>query len=149
MDFYLLRHGEAAAGALDPQRSLTRVGRQNVERVGNLAVARGVQVSVIFHSGILRARQTAEILAECLSPPHGVQALSGLLPQDDPVIARGELESSQTSVMLVGHLPHLSRLAGLLVHGNSEREAVNFAPATLACCSNDGSLWKIAWLLSA
>jgi phosphohistidine phosphatase len=148
VDFYLVRHGEAVAESLDPQRPLTRVGRQKVERVANLTAARGVQVSVVFHSGILRARQTAEILAESLCPLHGVQMLSGLQSQDDPLITRAELESARASAMLVGHLPHMSRLAALLVHDDPEREVVNFAPATVVCCSKESALWKIVWVLS-
>ena len=58
-----------------------------------MAVAKNVQVSAIFHSGILRARQTAEILAEHLQFNLGVKQLSGLLPQDDPAVAKGELEA--------------------------------------------------------
>jgi len=57
-----------------------------------MAVAKNVQVSAIFHSGILRAKQTAEILAEHLQFNLGVEQLSGLLPQDDPAVAKGSLK---------------------------------------------------------
>jgi phosphohistidine phosphatase len=148
MDFYLMRHGEAVSETIDPLRPLSALGRQEVERVARLAVARNVQVSAVLHSGILRARQTAEIIAAPLCPPGGVRQISGLLPQDDPWIAKAELESAQESVLLVGHLPHMNRLAALLVHGDADRAAVEFAPATLVCCSSVGSQWKMGWFLT-
>ena len=148
MNFYLVRHGEAVSERVDPQRPLTQVGREEVERVARSALAREFRVSAIFHSGILRAQQSAEILAEHLAPAIKVQQISGLLPQDDPMIAKAELEAAERSVMLVGHLPHMNRLAALLINGDLSREVVKFSPATMVCCSRDGSHWKIAWKLA-
>lgn len=146
MNIYIVRHGEAVSERIDPGRPLTRVGWEAVERVADMAAAKDVQVSAIFHSGILRAKQTAEILAQHLRLTPGTQPLSGLLPQDDPSVAKAELETAERPIMLVGHLPHLNRLVALLVSGQIQSE-VEFAPATMVCCSRDGSRWKIAWIL--
>jgi len=148
VDFYLVRHGEAVSESQDSRRPLSPSGRQAVERVGRLAAARNIQPSTIFHSGILRAKQTAEILGQCFSPSLPVQAMSGLLPEDDPFIAKAELESARTSIVLVGHLPHMNRLGALLIHGDPERRAVDFSPAMMACFSRDGGIWRILWELS-
>ncbi len=147
MDFYLVRHGEAVSETFDARRPLTRVGREEVERVARLAASRKITVSAIFHSGILRAQQTAEIFAEALVPAVKVQQITGLLPQDDPAIAKAEMEASEQPIMLVGHLPHMNRLAALLVHGHPDRQVVELSPATIICCSRSGSDWKIAWIL--
>jgi phosphohistidine phosphatase len=148
MNVYLVRHGEAVSEQQDPQRPLTSSGREAVERVAWMAAAKNVQVSAIFHSGILRARQTAEILAEALQCASTVQPLSGLRPQDDPAIAKAEIEASESPIMLVGHLPHLHRLLALLLSGDPESEVMEFPPATMICCSNDTSKWKICWTLT-
>jgi phosphohistidine phosphatase len=105
-------------------------------------------VSAIFHSGILRAEQTAEIMARHLVPELGVRRITGLAPQDDPAIAKAELETSQAPVMFVGHLPHMSRLSSLLIHGELDSGVVEFAPATLVCVVYEDSRWQLAWVLS-
>ncbi len=64
-------------------------------------------------------------------------------------IAKAELETSPASVMMVGHLPHMNRLAGLLIYGDAERDAVEFAPATVVCVSHRGSRWQLIWALVA
>src|SRR5437764_12980942 len=97
MEFYLVRHGEAVSENQDPERPLTQAGRQDMEQVARLASARNVQVSVIFHSGILRAKETAEILAAHLHPALGVKQIDSLLPQDDPKVAKAELDTAQQS----------------------------------------------------
>jgi len=148
MDFYLARHGEAAADLIDPSRSLTRSGREDVERVARLAVEKAVQVSVIYHSGILRAGQTAEIFAGHLAPGGGVRFMAGLQPEDDPAVAAAELAVAESPVMLVGHLPHLNRLAALLSRGDVVGDVINFMPAMMACYGRDGLFWKHQWTLA-
>jgi phosphohistidine phosphatase len=147
VNVYLVRHGEAISQGAESQRTLTPIGRQNVVRVAQAAAARTISVSEIVHSGILRAKETAEILAEYLSPPKGVREISGLGPEDDPILGKAELDAAEHPLMLVGHLPYLRRLAGLLVNGDPERNVVDFTPATLVCCQREDSLWKISWVL--
>jgi phosphohistidine phosphatase len=77
-----------------------------------------------------------------------VQQLSGLLPQDDPAIAKAELEAAENPIMMVGHLPHLDRLLGLLIKGDVESQVMEFPPAAMVCCNNDTSKWKISWTLT-
>jgi phosphohistidine phosphatase len=148
MDFYLVRHGEAVAELIDPSRPLTRAGREDVDRVARRAMEKAVQVSVIYHSGILRAGQTAEIFARHLGPGEGLRVLPGLRPDDDPFIAAAELAEAAAPAMLVGHLPHITRLASLLSRGDADGETIDFAPATLACYAREGSLWKLNWTIT-
>ena len=148
MNIYLVRHGEAVSERVDPDRPLAPAGREAVGRVARIAAAKNVQATALFHSGILRAKQTAEILAEQLQFTRGVEPLSGLLPQDDPAIAKAEVEAAESPIMLVGHLPHLHRLIGLLVRGDAESHVMELPPATMVCCANDGSKWEILWTLS-
>ena len=132
----------------DARRPLSARGRREVEKVARAAAARKVRVAGIFHSGKLRAEETAEILARFLSPPEGVRRLTGLQPEDDPLIARAELETAAAPVMLVGHLPHLGRLAALLTTGDGERRVADFSTATMVCLSRSGGAWEIAWTIS-
>ena len=148
MEFYLVRHGEAVSQTINGERPLTPDGRRDVERLGHAAAKRGIQPGQIFHSGVLRAQQTAEILGESLGPVEGVRESFGLRPDDDPVIAKAELESSIVSLMLVGHLPHISRLASFLVAGKADQELVQFAPATVLGLSYENYRWKILWKLT-
>ena len=144
----LVRHGDALAVELDPRRPLSERGRAEVAKLAKLAAARDVRVAEICHSGILRARETAEILALSLRPPNGIRQIGGLLPEDDPIIGKAEIESSNHPTMLVGHLPYMGRLAALLVTGDAARGIIEFAPATMVCCSQIGSIWRMDWQIN-
>ncbi|RMF91408.1 MAG: phosphohistidine phosphatase SixA [Methanobacteriota archaeon] len=114
-----------------------------------LAGHEGVAVSEILHSPKLRARETAEGFAEYLRPPGGVKEAEGLKPLDDPAIWAARLAGGADGIMLVGHLPHLSRLSSLLLCGDADREVVSFSTAAVACLERDGSgRWSIRWVLA-
>jgi phosphohistidine phosphatase len=145
---YLMRHGEAISGAPDWQRSLSERGRAEVTAIARRAYRRGVSLAWVYHSGILRAQQTAELVATVLLPQNGVRQLSGLLPDDDPIDIMAQAEEFAESVLLVSHLPCLGRLAGLMTSGDSERSIIDFAPATLVCLTRQANRWKLNWSLS-
>ena len=147
MEFFLVRHGDARSSSEDPRRPLSQRGLEEVEAVARAAAGR-IAVTAIFHSDKLRARQTAEIFTRFVPAGNGVKQISGLATDDDPWIAKAELETAEAPVMLVGHLPHLGRLASLLLSGDSERPTVEFSTATIACLSWNAGSWKFVWSLS-
>ena len=149
MNFYLVRHGDAVSAAENAERPLSQIGREQVQRAARGIVERGDEISRIYHSGILRAKQTAEIFAKAFPPNLAVEQHAGLLPEDDPAIVKAELDGAECSIMLVGHLPYLKRLAALLISGDPERAVVDFLPATVLCCSKAGGRWKIDWIVGA
>jgi phosphohistidine phosphatase len=77
-----------------------------------------------------------------------VRRTQGLGPEDDPFIAKAELEAAAHSLMLVGHLPHLGRLASLLLTGNSDSAVVELPTATIVCLSRERGKWRMRWTLS-
>src|SRR5437867_4754684 len=115
---YLVQHGETVEESVDPQRPLSAIGRANVERMATAAARCGLSVDQIRHSGKLRAEQTAEIFAKLLRPREGVVVQPGLAPNDNIRVIAEAARDWPSSVMLVGHLPFLSRLASFLLIGD-------------------------------
>jgi len=146
MRCYLVRHGSAAAGPDDRTRTLTPAGRSEVLGTARALLARGVAVAEIRHSGLTRARETAEILGGALAPPRGVSATTGLAPEDDPEVAAAELNLATAPLMLVGHLPHLARLAATLA-GGAAVERITFAPATAVGLRRSPDRWELELLV--
>ena len=148
MSLYLVRHGEAVVESQDPDRPLTSRGRGEVERVARHVAGIGPQLAEIRHSSKLRARQTAEILAVHLSPLRGILEMEGLAPGDSLERAEAEAEAAREPLMLVGHLPHLSRLTSLLLTGNPDREIVRFPSGAILCLDRTQGEWFLQWVLT-
>ena len=84
-------------------------------------------------------------MADILAPPLGLHLHSGLLPEDDPAIVKAELDLMEDPVAVVGHLPHLNRLAALLTSGDPNRAVVEFVPAMMIGFERQDYQWKITW----
>jgi phosphohistidine phosphatase len=82
----------------------------------------------------------ARLLGRVLAPPRGVHAATGLAPEDDPDVARAELELAAEPLMVVGHLPHLARLAAALV-GAALAEPIRFTPGTAVALRRGRDGW--------
>lgn len=147
MEVYLVQHGEAKPESEDPQRPLTERGRAEVEKVARYAAGLKLPVSLILHSGKLRAQQTAEIFAQYLVPSQGVRELKRLAPTDDPRVAEALIRQAGSPIMLVGHLPHLSRLTSLLILGSPEKEVIRFRNGGIVCLRQDEGGWTVRWIL--
>jgi phosphohistidine phosphatase len=117
MWLYLVHHGEALASEIDARRPLSDLGRQAAQQLAEQAAARGVKPVVIWHSGKLRARQTAEAFWRACNPLAEFTAVRGLQPGDIPQMLRDTMLGETRDVMVVGHMPHLSRALSMLTTG--------------------------------
>jgi phosphohistidine phosphatase len=147
VEIYLVQHGESKAEAEDPQRPLSERGKAEVASIARNIASSEIEVGTIIHSGKLRARQTAELFAQYLSPPHGIREEKMLGPLDDPQEAEQLVEQAERPLMIVGHLPHLGRLASRLILGNTEQEMVRFRMGGVVCLSRSDGGWTIEWVL--
>jgi phosphohistidine phosphatase len=148
MKVYLVQHGEAMPKSVNAERPLTEQGEEAVQRVASLAGRMSLRVHQVRHSGKTRAEQTAAILGEALSPPSGVVAVSGLMPRDDVRPVAEALGGELRPVMLVGHLPFVTRLAGLLVTGDPNRPVVRFKQGAIVCLERGDDRWLVSWILT-
>lgn len=149
MKLYLVQHGQAVPKQEDPERPLSEQGRSDVRRVASRLGAAGVRVVRVWHSGKLRASETAGILAGKVCSGKQVEMIKGIKP-DDPV---GEFASDADvwgeDTLVVGHLPFMSRLVSLLVADDSEHELVRYTPGSVVCLErDDADRWVISWMLA-
>ena len=149
MRLYLVQHGLAKEESEDAARPLSDQGREDITRVaGFLSLFEKPKPANILHSGKLRAEQTAEMFAEAWGNTATVEQAPGLAPKDDPTIWSSHLTSIQDDTMLVGHLPHMQRLAGLLITDDPDREAIHFRNGGVVCLEKCESDWSVLWQIN-
>ena len=149
MKVYLVRHGEAVSSEFDPKKPLSKQGLADVRKIASFIKLLEISVEHIWHSGKLRAAQTAEILAESVLVEKDSSAHEGLGPNDDVTIIADELDAYDTDLMIIGHLPFLAYLTSLLVSGKDTANVVAFAAGSIACLNrSDPGLWQIEWMIT-
>src|SRR5512133_1816503 len=123
MDLYFLRHGLAGHASQwegdDWERPLTEEGRARMRQEGETLAKLGILPELVLTSPLLRAPETAEIVAPFLTNAPGVSVDKRLAPgfgakQLEQVL---EAYAGRQSLMLVGHEPDFSEMVGNLIGG--------------------------------
>jgi phosphohistidine phosphatase len=150
MNVYLVRHGSAMDKEENPERPLTEEGARQVDELGAFLAARWVfDEPLIWHSGKPRAEQTAVRLGSHVAPGVKPEHHAGLTPNARPEQTARDLETARKDVMIAGHLPHLGRLAGLLLTGDADQEMIAFEKAGVVCLTRKGGeLWQLCWMVT-
>ena len=144
MHLFLVHHGEAVGPEVDTRRPLSDAGQATVERLAKEAAARGAKPAVVWHSGKLRAKQTAEAFWRACNALAEFSATRDLQPDDPAQWIRDRLHGESRDILLAGHFPHLPRLLTLLT---SAAEA--FPPHGIVALESigEGVMWKEMWRL--
>jgi phosphohistidine phosphatase len=150
MLLYFVRHGLASwpfwTGD-DSERPLTAEGVRRMEAAAMGLKRRGVQPESILHSPLLRARQTAEIIATHLDRLQFLRLNPALAPGFDHsayLALRAEVDGSLDSLMVVGHNPDMADVV-LALTG----QPVLFREGTVACISIELGRCSLEWSATA
>lgn len=127
MKLYILRHGEAADHGdprfkTDAERPLTRKGIKRTRELADGLRQMDITFDVILSSPLVRARQTAEIVASRLKLGRRLRLTHRLSPAGSYVDLMAQIRSARPrpeAILIVGHEPHLSGLVSLLCTGGS------------------------------
>jgi phosphohistidine phosphatase len=148
MHAYLVQHGKAKSAEEDPNRGLSDEGRAEVTRMADFFCNLRIPISLIEHSGKLRAEETAHIIATCIRTASGPIHTDGLNPTDDPSMTANFLNVYTDDILIVGHLPHLERLTSLLLTGSQDRRPVQFRNGGIVCLEKEQSgVWSLVWAI--
>ena len=158
MKLYFLRHGLAGQHG-DPKykndslRPLTADGRKNMHLEGLGMRALGLTFDAVLSSPYLRARQTAEIVAQAYKIKNkDIHFTDTLLPPASIEKLLQEVHAcfpKSKDVLLVGHEPHLTQMISCLLKSNKPL-AIDFKKGGLCCLSIDGASKNasLIWLLT-
>jgi phosphohistidine phosphatase len=122
VSIYLIRHSLAVSeqtGLSDEQRYLSAEGRALARAVGQTLAARSVAFDALLTSPLVRAVQTAELVAQALGHMAPVAVLPALAPGHAPRSVAEYALNLGAGVALVGHEPGISALGALLLAGKN------------------------------
>jgi phosphohistidine phosphatase len=128
-ELYLIRHGVAEergdAWPDDSKRPLTEDGTSRMRKAARGLSRLGVVFDIVLTSPLVRARQTAEIVAGGLAPRPSLVNLESLAPDAGYAALITELEkhARKPRIALVGHEPDIGELAARLI---GSRRSIEF-----------------------
>ena len=159
MNIFILRHGIAVErdewnSKNDAERPLTAEGKKQLRKTCRALGKMELDFNLIISSPFMRAKQTAEIVADKLK-------LKKMLKFSDELQPSGsvknlfrqldDLKPAPENILLVGHEPYLSELISLLISG-VETVAIDFKKGGLCKLEVEklrtGKCAALAWLLT-
>jgi phosphohistidine phosphatase len=140
MNLYLMRHAIAVAGdepgvETDGERPLSARGIKRMRKAARGLKRLEVTFDALLTSPLLRARQTADIVAQAIGLNDRVEEISGLAPESsvDNLIFGLARFRGREHVLLVGHEPLLSQTIAFLLTGK-KNETSNIGLKRGALC---------------
>jgi phosphohistidine phosphatase len=128
MEIYLMQHGDYLTKEQDSEESLCPEGIEKMKKIEQALKRISIHVNQIITSPKKRARQTAEIVAYSVgsSPDKIIETplLKPLTPPGETIEYLSQF-SHLNSLLLVGHLPSLARIASSLLM-NGSQEVIHF-----------------------
>jgi phosphohistidine phosphatase len=158
IDLYILRHAVAEstedwAPKSERERPLTRKGEKEMFRAAKGMKKLDLKFDLILSSPFVRARRTAEIVAEVFHLDKKLKFSEALSPEAAPtrfIPQARRLFGRRRNVLLVGHEPFLSELISLLATGqtgmNLKFKKAGLCKLTLAAAKPRGG--ELDWLLT-
>lgn len=128
-ELYLVRHGVAEergeAWPDDAKRPLTDEGMSRMRKAVRGLARVGVTFDVVLCSPLVRAKQTADIVAAGVSPRPSIVTIESLSPGGAFAAVTADLvrHAKKTRIALVGHEPGIGELAARLI---GSRRAIAF-----------------------
>jgi phosphohistidine phosphatase len=147
---YVVRHAVAEDGPDDFQRRLTRKGRKAFTRLVRRLRDAGVGIDLIATSPLVRARETAEILAEELGDGPRIEVVGSLAPAADwEALVEWTVRQDAARVAWVGHAPSVGRLVALTIgDGTAAIRMQKGAVAAIRLDDGPGQPGELEWLVT-
>jgi phosphohistidine phosphatase len=149
MLIYLIRHAHALAGEDDAARPLSPKGKRQIRIMTRFLRKSGrLKAREVWHSPLERAKDTAERLANGLHGDASLTEKSGMEPASDPTNLAKRLAKQRRPVAIVGHEPHLSTLATLLLLGRAEQPFLVLKKCSITALERKAGRWRLRWQVS-
>ena len=146
MRLLLVHHAQAVDAQEDTRQPLSAVGRAQADAMAQTAAARGEKPAVVWHSGKLRTKQTAEAVWRACNALAQFGATRDVQPTDHPRYFGERLVGETRDLAVVGHMPHLDRLLTFLLAAGAEAPAPFPTHGVVVLESDDqGRTWREVW----
>jgi len=120
-ELFLIRHGIAEergdAWPDDTKRPLSENGIERLRKAARGLARLDVSIDLVLTSPLVRARQTADVVASAFDPRPSIVTIESLAPEGNytALVADLEKHARRTRIALVGHEPSMGELAARLI----------------------------------
>jgi len=137
MEAIVVQHGEAVDASVNPERPLSKKGQEQFVRLAQFLKIINWKPEIIIHSGILRAFESAAIVAETFNCEVAVN--KSINPKDNPNVIIQYLLLEKRNIIVVTHKPFIDILVAKVLSTN-QTGLITVTNASPIFLSSDGDM---------
>jgi len=141
-----MQHALSFIKDVDPDEPLRSEGRDETKKITAFLKRKNIVVGHIWHSKKLRSKQTADIVCHYM-PKAKIEERDDLNPKDPVGKFVNEIKALDKDLLIVGHLPFLSKLASALLVGVDTKEVLRLRNSGVVCLEYIDN-WTVAWMIT-
>lgn len=147
MKIYIVQHGKSIEDE-NGNKILSDEGILETNKAAHLAKEHyQIAPKRIYTSKKERSIQTADIFCDVLKPKQCIKQ-DGLAPMDKPADMKCIIESLNEDIMIIGHLPNLSKLISVLLKTDIDMDILSITNSCIVCLEKeDKDYWLIDWVM--
>ncbi len=140
MILILVRHGQALNHDVDALRPLSEQGKSEAKEAGLFIDQLSKKPTKVFHSELLRAKETALLLSSQLTGTPHLEEAAELTPNSDisPWFNNLMAFNKDDIIALVGHMPYMGIMASELT-----QRPVGFPTGGVVVLEGEGHQWSL------
>lgn len=138
MSIILVRHGNALNHDVDDLRPLSDQGRAQALEAGQFIDQLPVKPTKIIHSELLRAKETATLLASKLSSSPNIEEDKNLRPESSIQTWINNFMAIEDTIVLVGHIPYMGMIAS-----DMTKRSISFPTGGVVVISGESGNWSL------
>ena len=148
MYLLLMQHAKAKTKEEDPEQGITDEGRDETITTSGYLKTFNFTVEEIWYSTKKRSRETAEIVTASNKLKNKLSVKDFLSPMDEVKPAVKILNTFNKNLMIIGHMPFLSKLTSSLITGSENYEPVKFMNSAIVIFIHENNNWKIVSIIT-
>lgn len=144
MTVYFIQHGICLKKDEDPAKPLSTIGKKETTLISQFLKDKGLSITKVYHSGKLRAEETAQILSNNLSTGE-IYIKSNMSPNDNVKdFCKEQLEDNS---IYVGHLPHLEKTISYLITQDENSNVIKLKNSGVVSLERINSDFTLKWYI--
>ena len=143
MYLYLIQHARSKPVTEDPERGISSIGKKETMEICKYIKKSDIKIDEIWVSSKKRSQETADLITMNTSLENIIYEKDFLNPDDPVETAAKFINHRKKTIMIVGHLPFLSKLSSFLLTGSVNYQLIKYRNSGIVTLLYENDMWSV------
>lgn len=148
MYLYLIQHARSKPVTEDPERGISSIGKKETLEICRYIKTEDIKTDEIWVSSKKRSQETADLITMNTSLENMIYEKDFLNPDDPVETAAKFINHRKKNIMIVGHLPFLSKLSSFLLTGSVNFQIIKYRNSGIVTLAYENDIWSVISIIN-